>query len=79
MQRFADGSFLISPYFSQGEMIKGVIFGSITGFSAHCAIKENDSIPDRLFSPMAETGRDPLPPIGSFGGQAWTGPYEEKS
>ncbi len=60
-------------------MIKGVIVGSITGFSTHCAIRENDSIPDTLFSPMAETGRDPLPPIGSFGGQAWTGPCDRKT
>ena len=39
-------------------MIKPVIVGSIAGFSTNCAIREDDSIPDRLFFPMAETGRD---------------------
>ncbi len=47
-----------SPYFSQGEMIKGVIVGSFAGFSTHCAIREDDSIPDTLFFSIAESGRD---------------------
>ena len=49
---------LVNPHFSQGELIKGVIVGSIAGFSTKCAIREDDSIPDTLFFPMAETGRD---------------------